>query len=465
MGAQLTTTSVDTLCAYCGVGCGLVLDIITDPETGRRKAAKSSGLKTHPTNFGRLCTKGTTTADMLAGPGRMESAYRRPRRGDAIEAADMAAVITDTAQRLRAIIDEHGPDAFALYVSGQMSLEAQYLSNKLAKGFIGTNQIESNSRLCMASAGTGYKQSLGADGPPGSYQDFEHADVFFVTGANMADCHPILFLRMQERIKAGAKLIVVDPRRTATADKANLFLQIAPGTDLALLNGLLHLLVMNGHTDPDFIADFTEGWEVMPSFLAEYTPEKVSEITGIPEADIRTAAQWIGEAANWMSCWTMGLNQSTHGTWNTNAICQPSPCDRCDLQARQRSVLVDRSAERHGWARNGLHGARFARSARRDGRRRSRIRRGEVGDPARLAAHRHRRWHHRHVLPNGGGRHQSVLDHLHQSRCDGSQPQDRHRRLGEGRPRHHPGCFPGHRDQRIRRCSAACFAVDRVRPE
>ncbi|MFF1388852.1 molybdopterin-dependent oxidoreductase [Rhodococcus erythropolis] len=321
MGAQLTTTSVDTLCAYCGVGCGLVLDIITDPETGRRKAAKSSGLKTHPTNFGRLCTKGTTTADMLAGPGRMDSAYRRPRRGDAIEAADMDAVITDTAQRLRAIIDEHGPDAFALYVSGQMSLEAQYLSNKLAKGFIGTNQIESNSRLCMASAGTGYKQSLGADGPPGSYQDFEHADVFFVTGANMADCHPILFLRMQERIKAGAKLIVVDPRRSATADKANLFLQIAPGTDLALLNGLLHLLVVNGHTDPDFIADFTEGWEVMPSFLAEYTPEKVSEITGIPEADIRTAAQWIGEAANWMSCWTMGLNQSTHGTWNTNAIC------------------------------------------------------------------------------------------------------------------------------------------------
>jgi len=321
MGAQLTTTSVDTLCAYCGVGCGLVLDIITDPETGRRKAAKSFGSKTHPTNFGRLCTKGTTTADMLAGPGRMESAYRRPHRGEAIEAADMSAVITETAHRLRAIIDEHGPDAFALYVSGQMSLEAQYLSNKLAKGFIGTNQIESNSRLCMASAGTGYKQSLGADGPPGSYQDFEHADVFFVTGANMADCHPILFLRMQERVKAGAKLIVVDPRRSATADKANLFLQIAPGTDLALLNGLLHLLVVNGHTDPDFIAEFTEGWDVMPNFLAEYTPEKVSEITGIPEVDIRTAAQWIGEADNWMSCWTMGLNQSTHGTWNTNAIC------------------------------------------------------------------------------------------------------------------------------------------------
>nr|WP_246097817.1 bifunctional nitrate reductase/sulfite reductase flavoprotein subunit alpha [Rhodococcus spelaei] len=315
------TTSVETLCAYCGVGCGVVLEVTTDPETGRRRAAKSSGRKTHPTNFGRLCTKGATTADMLAGPGRMETPYRRPERGAPIEAADMDAVISQTASRLRAIVDEHGPDAVALYVSGQMSLEAQYLSNKLAKGFIGTNQIESNSRLCMASAGTGYKQSLGADGPPGSYQDFDHADVFFVIGANMADCHPILFLRMMDRVKAGAKLIVVDPRRSATADKADLFMQIAPGTDLALLNGLLHLIAENGHTDLEFIAEFTEGWDAMPDFLSEYTPQRVSEVTGIPEADIRTAAQWIGDAGNWMSCWTMGLNQSTHGTWNTNAIC------------------------------------------------------------------------------------------------------------------------------------------------
>lgn len=321
MRASGEAGTVDTLCAYCGVGCGLTLDIVTDPETGRRRAAKSSGLASHPTNFGRLCTKGATTADMLAGPGRMESAHLRPERGAPAEAADVDAVITETAHRLRAIVDEHGPDAVALYVSGQMSLEAQYLSNKLAKGFIGTNQIESNSRLCMASAGTGYKQSLGADGPPGSYQDFDHADVFFVIGSNMADCHPILFLRMMERVKAGAKLIVVDPRRTATAEKADLYLQISPGTDLALLNGLLHLITVNGHTDPAFIAEFTEGWDALPEFLADYTPDRVAEITGIPEADIRTAAQWIGESANWMSCWTMGLNQSTHGTWNTNAIC------------------------------------------------------------------------------------------------------------------------------------------------
>lgn len=313
--------AVNTVCAYCGVGCGMVLQVTTDPESGRRHIAKSVGDKQHPANFGRLCTKGATTSDMLDAPGRMESAYVRADRGEPIEAVDMDGAIAQCANRLRAIIDAHGPDSFAMYVSGQMSIEAQYLANKLTKGFIGTNQIESNSRLCMASAGSGYKLSLGADGPPGSYQDFEHADVFFVIGANMADCHPILFLRMMDRVKAGAKLIVVDPRRTATADKADLFLQIAPGSDLALLNGLLHLIVENGHTDPEFIAEFTDGWEAMPDFLEQYAPGTVSEITGIPEADIRAAARMIGEAQNFVSCWTMGLNQSTHGTWNTNALC------------------------------------------------------------------------------------------------------------------------------------------------
>ncbi|WP_016884723.1 MULTISPECIES: bifunctional nitrate reductase/sulfite reductase flavoprotein subunit alpha [unclassified Rhodococcus (in: high G+C Gram-positive bacteria)] len=315
------TSTVKTACSYCGVGCGMVLEVGIDPETSARRVLKASGDKDHPTNFGRLCTKGATSAEMLVAGGRMETGYVRDERGEAPTSIDVGAAISETARRLKAQLDEHGPDALSFYVSGQMSIEAQYLITKLAKGFVGTNQIESNSRLCMASAGTGYKQSLGADGPPGSYQDFDKADVFFVIGANMADCHPILFLRMMDRVKAGAKLIVVDPRRNATADKSNLFMQIAPGTDLALLNGLLHLLVKNGHTDPEFIAEFTEGWEVMPEFLEEYTPEKVAEITGIPESDIRRAAQWIGEAENWMSCWTMGLNQSTHGTWNTNAIC------------------------------------------------------------------------------------------------------------------------------------------------
>ncbi|MGQ4406720.1 molybdopterin-dependent oxidoreductase, partial [Streptomyces hayashii] len=314
-----TETKVRTVCSYCGVGCGMVLDIGFGPD-GRRTVLKASGDKRHPANSGRLCTKGATTADMLAAPGRLSTALVRSDRGEEPVPAPVETAVAETARRLRKIVDEHGPDAVALYVSGQMSLEAQYLANKLAKGYLRTNQIESNSRLCMASAGTGYKLSLGADGPPGSYDDLDRADVFLVIGSNMADCHPILFLRMMDRVKAGAKLIVVDPRRTATAAKADLFLQVRPGTDLALLNGLLHLLHENGHTDPDFVAAYTEGWEAMPEFLADYPPAAVAELTGIPEADLREAARLIGEAGEWTSCWTMGLNQSTHGTWNTNAL-------------------------------------------------------------------------------------------------------------------------------------------------
>ncbi|KUN88604.1 bifunctional nitrate reductase/sulfite reductase flavoprotein subunit alpha [Streptomyces griseoruber] len=314
-----SATKVRTVCSYCGVGCGMVLDIGRGPD-GRRTILKASGDKEHPANAGRLCTKGATTADLLAAPGRLTTALVRADRGEEAEPAPVAAAVAETARRLRGIVDEHGPDAVALYVSGQMSLEAQYLANKLTKGYLRTNNIESNSRLCMASAGTGYKLSLGADGPPGSYEDLDRADVFLVIGSNMADCHPILFLRMMDRVKAGAKLIVVDPRRTATAAKADLFLQVRPGTDLALLNGLLHLLNDNGHTDPEFTAAYTEGWEAMEEFLADYPPATVARLTGIPEADLREAARLIGEAGEWTSCWTMGLNQSTHGTWNTNAL-------------------------------------------------------------------------------------------------------------------------------------------------
>ncbi|MDF0729947.1 bifunctional nitrate reductase/sulfite reductase flavoprotein subunit alpha [Pseudomonas entomophila] len=310
----MSSSEVRSVCPYCGVGCGIVMSVADG------KVSKISGDKQHPSNFGRLCTKGLTAhLPLLAG--RMEHAFVRQQRAVSPVRTALDEAIAQAAGRLRAIIDQHGPDAVALYVSGQMSLEAQYLANKLAKGFIRTRHIESNSRLCMASAGSGYKQSLGADGPPGSYQDFEHAEVFLVIGANMADCHPILFLRLLDRLKAGARLIVVDPRRSATADKADLFLQLRPGSDLALLNGLLYLMHQNGHTDADFIARHTEGWEAMPAFLDDYTPERVAALTGLAEADIRQAAEWLGTAGEWMSCWTMGLNQSIHGTWHTNALC------------------------------------------------------------------------------------------------------------------------------------------------
>jgi sulfite reductase (NADPH) flavoprotein alpha-component len=308
-----------TVCSYCGVGCGIAVSTTTGPLGTR--VTKTVGDRLHPANAGRLCTKGATHVDLMHAPGRMATAYIRPERGEDAVPVPVDTAIADAGARLRAIVEEHGPDAVAVYVSGQMSIEAQYLSNKLVKGYLRGLHIESNSRLCMASAGTGYKQSLGADGPPGSYEDIDQADLFFVIGSNMADCHPILFLRMADRLKQGAKLIVVDPRRTATADRADLYLPIAPGTDLALLNGILHLLVEEGAIDEAFVAAHTEGWEAMPEFLAEYGPARVAEITGLPEEDIRTAARLIAEAGEWMTLWTMGLNQSTQGTWHTNAIC------------------------------------------------------------------------------------------------------------------------------------------------
>ncbi|MEY4917075.1 MAG: hypothetical protein RL616_988 [Verrucomicrobiota bacterium] len=311
-----TAQQIRSVCPYCGVGCGIVMQV----ENGR--VAKVIGDKNHSANFGRLCSKGFSCAEPLTAPDRLASAFLRNSRTEKLQPLPMDDAIAQTAARLKKIIAEHGPDAVALYVSGQLSMESQYLAGKLAKGFIGTNNIDSNSRLCMASAASGYKLSLGADGPPGSYQDIDRLDCAFIIGSNMAECHPILFLRLLDRKKSsGAKIIVVDPRRTPTADKADLFLQIKPGTDLALLNGILHLLEQNGRVDEKFISAHTEGWEELKTLLPEYSPEHVAHLTGLREDDIRLAAQWIGESPEFTTFWTMGLNQSTHGTWQTNAIC------------------------------------------------------------------------------------------------------------------------------------------------
>ncbi len=307
--------TVATVCGYCGVGCGMELHVADGTVT------KVTGRADHPANRGRLCTKGNTTADMLRAGGRLTTALVRPDRAAKAEPTRLDDAVNLVADKLSAIRDEHGADAIALYVSGQMSIEAQYLANKLAKGYLRTQWIESNSRLCMASAGTGYKQSLGADGPPGSYDDLDTADLFVVLGANMADCHPILYLRMMDRVRDGAKLVVVDPRRTATAAKADVYLPVHPGTDLALLNGLLRLVRDAGGVDDEFVASYTEGWEPLNALLDDYPADLVAEITGVDEADLRTVARLICGTKNWVSLWTMGLNQSTHGTWNTNALC------------------------------------------------------------------------------------------------------------------------------------------------
>jgi sulfite reductase (NADPH) flavoprotein alpha-component len=310
-----TACNVKTVCPYCGVGCGMILQV----ENNR--VVKVTGDPDHPANFGRLCTKGNTVALTLNASDRLVAAWVRNDKNSERGHVPLEIALEQTAARLRKIIAEHGPDAVALYVSGQLSMESQYLTNKLTKGFLRTNNIDSNSRLCMSSAASGYKLSLGSDGPPGSYQDIDRLDCALVIGANMADCHPILFLRLLDRQKQGAKIIVVDPRRTGTAEKADLYLQIKPGTDLALLNGLLRLLLDQGHIDKDFIARHTEGWNELCELLKDYPLTRVAEITGLREKDICTAAKWIGESPEVSSFWTMGLNQSTHGTWHTNAIC------------------------------------------------------------------------------------------------------------------------------------------------
>ncbi len=308
--------NIRSVCPYCGVGCGIVMSV----KNGR--VNKVTGDKNHPANFGRLCSKGFSCAEPLTASDRLTFAFARNYRAEKIQRLPMNDALTQTALRLQKIISEHGSDAIALYVSGQLSMESQYLAGKLAKGFFRTNNIDSNSRLCMASAASGYKLSLGADGPPGSYQDIDKLDCALVIGSNMAECHPILFLRLLDRKKkSGAKIIVVDPRRTPTADKADLFLQIKPGTDLALLNGILHLLEKAGCLDEKFISAHTEGWAELQALLPEYSPERVAHLTGLAENDIRLAAQWIGDAPEFTTFWTMGLNQSTHGTWQTNTIC------------------------------------------------------------------------------------------------------------------------------------------------
>ena len=275
----MTTQTTRTACSYCGVGCGISVETRADPVTGVPVIARVSGDRLHPTNFGRLCTKGATHAELMrADEGRLTTALLRSSRDDDLAAVAVDDAVAEAGRRLRAIIDEHGPDAVALYVSGQMSIEAQYVATKLAKGFVRTVHIESNSRLCMASAGTGYKQSLGADGPPGSYTDFDCTDLFFVIGSNMADCHPILYLRMADRLKAGAKLIVVDPRRTTTAEQADLFLQLKPGTDVAFYNGVMHEVIRLGLTDDAFIASRTSNYEALKRTVADYPPERAEQI-------------------------------------------------------------------------------------------------------------------------------------------------------------------------------------------
>lgn len=306
---------IKTICPYCGVGCGLLA------STDGSRITRVRGDPNHPANFGKICAKGSTVAQTVDVPTRLRYAMLRESRNRPLLAVSSARAIASAADRLDRIIRQHGADAVAFYLSGQLTTEAQYLFNKFAKGYLRTNHVDSNSRLCMSSAASGMTLSLGSDGPPTSYADIELADAFFFIGSNAAACHPIVFDRVQRRIEKGrAECIVVDPRQTATTEAASLHLPIRPGTDLALLNGLLHLLWSWKKIDRGFIDGHTEGFAELEAMLLAYSPDRVSKICGVPAFRIVHAARIVAESRQLISFWTMGVNQSATGTFCSNAI-------------------------------------------------------------------------------------------------------------------------------------------------
>ena len=306
-------------CPYCGVGCGVLIEHDGAHITGVR------GDPEHPANFGRLCTKGATLHFTARRETRLLYPELRKAKGDARLRVNWDEALDTAAQRFADVIEEHGPDAVAFYISGQLLTEDYYVFNKLMKGLIGSNNVDTNSRLCMSSAVAAYKQTLGADAPPCSYEDFAETDCLLIAGGNPSYAHPIAFRRIEDAKAArpDMKIIVVDPRRTDTAATADLHLPILPGTDIWLFNAMLNVLLWEGLVDNAFVREHTEGFDALREHVREITPAVAAEVCGLgPKGadDIRTAALWWGQSPRAMSLWCQGLNQSTHGTHNGAAL-------------------------------------------------------------------------------------------------------------------------------------------------
>jgi assimilatory nitrate reductase catalytic subunit len=275
----------------------------------------------HPANFGRLCTKGSTLHLTAKLDNRLLYPEMRTQREGQRVRASWDDSLDFVADKFAQTIQQYGPDSVAFYISGQLLTEDYYVFNKLAKGLVGTNNVDSNSRLCMSSAVAGYKVTLGSDAPPACYEDIDHTNCLLIAGSNTAFAHPIIFRRIEDAKKANPdlKIIVVDPRRTDTAESADLHLAILPGTDVALFNGMLHVLLWEGLLDAGFIKSSTTGFEALKDTVREYTPKMVADICGIKESDIVTAAKWFGQGPS-LSMYCMGLNQSIYGTDKNAAL-------------------------------------------------------------------------------------------------------------------------------------------------
>ena len=307
-------------CPYCGVGCGVLI------EHDGTRIHNVQGDPAHPANFGKLCTKGATLHLSARPEQRLHTPWLRASKTAARRPVSWDAALEHAAEKFARVIREHGPDAVGFYISGQLMTEDYYVFNKLVKGLIGTNNVDTNSRLCMSSAVAGYKQTLGMDAPPACYEDIDHAGLLLIAGSNTAYAHPVLYRRIEAARAQAAirgtplKTIVIDPRRTDTAAEADLFLQILPGTDIALYSAMLNVLLWEGLIDRRFIDASTSGFDALKQSVRDMTPAAAARICGIGEGEIIAAAKLFGSARAALSLYCQGLNQSWHGTHNNAAL-------------------------------------------------------------------------------------------------------------------------------------------------
>ena len=308
-------TTIRTACPYCGVGCG----VLATP--GERGGVAISGDPMHPANFGALCSKGAALGETVGLDGRL--LHPMVRRDGALARVDWATALDRVAQGFKRVIARHGPDAVAFYLSGQLLTEDYYVANKLMKGFVGSANVDTNSRLCMSSSVAGHRRAFGADTVPGAYADLDEADLIILVGSNAAWCHPVLFQRMvANKRERGARLVVIDPRRTATAQDADLFLPIAPGTDTALFCGLLAHLADVGALDHAYIESHTAGFAEAVARARAIAPDAAAtaKATGLDRADVVSFFGWFRATPKTVTCTSQGVNQSAQGTDKVNAI-------------------------------------------------------------------------------------------------------------------------------------------------
>ncbi len=319
------TEFTKTLCPYCGVGCGLEVSPPALQGKGVNRDSQGNptwrvrGDKSHPSSQGMVCVKGATVAESLS-KNRLHYPMVRDSLDQEFRRVSWDEAIEIIAQRIQTV--QKSTQAICMYGSGQFQTEDYYMAQKLIKGCLGTNDFDANSRLCMSSAVAGYIQSFGADGPPCCYDDLELTDCAFLIGANAAECHPIIFNRLQKHHKKNrkVKMVVVDPRRTQTAEAADLHLAIRPGTDIDLFNGMAYLLMQWGNLDLEFMEDCTSGFSAYADVIRHYPPDVVAKRCGISVEDLETAARYWGQSQRVLSMWSMGVNQSSEGTAKVRTI-------------------------------------------------------------------------------------------------------------------------------------------------